>query len=205
MTLLKALGVGVALAAMSAVPAYAQEQGATPAAVDLTIVPGGGMFFLSGSTESHFRNYNVGGAVGVNLNNYIGLEGEGNMTMGVYHQNLVLSGTPVTEAPPNTVDFSGNVLFSIPGGQHSTVPYAAMGLGSLILLEHNDLAIPAAKMFFTANMGGGLKWYANNHWGLRADYRFVVIQSSDKAPEFFGREGRFAHRIYGGVILNLVE
>src|SRR5580704_4970795 len=33
------------------------------------------------------------------------------------------------------------------------------------------------------------KWYApNSRWGLRGDYRFLMVKSSDVAPSFFGRE-----------------
>jgi hypothetical protein len=39
--------------------------------------------------------------------------------------------------------------------------------------------------------------------GLRTDYRFVIIGSSDAAPAFFGQETRYGHQIYGGVILSM--
>ena len=32
-----------------------------------------------------------------------------------------------------------------------------------------------------------------------------IPEGGVKRVEFFGREGRIAHRIYGGVILNVVE
>jgi len=48
-----------------------------------------------------------------------------------------------------------------------------------------------------------VKWYAaNNRFGIRADYRFAATRSNDDAPEFFGRETRYIHRVYGGVIIN---
>ena len=51
-----------------------------------------------------------------------------------------------------------------------------------------------------------MKWYApNNRWGLRGDYRFVVSKSKDDAPSFFGRDNRYAHRIYAAVIINTVR
>ena len=189
----------------AASPVAAQEKGARPGTVEMTVVPGGGLFFVGGSAESRFRNYNVGGSVAFNINDVVGLEAESNVALGVYHQKLAVGALSMTEAPPNLVDVSGDMTFSVPGGTHRTIPYAAIGLGSLVLLTHTDLGIGASKMFLTANAGGGLKWYANGRWGLRADYRFVTVQSSDGAPEFFGRESRFAHRIFGGVILNLVE
>jgi hypothetical protein len=31
------------------------------------------------------------------------------------------------------------------------------------------------------------------------------VQSKDDAPDFFGRENRYGHRIYGGVLLNVTR
>jgi hypothetical protein len=197
--------IAAAAVAAAAAPAYAQEHGPGPGTVELTIIPGGGLFFASGAAESKFRNYDVGGALTVNLNKYVGVEAEGSTALGVYHQRLSVGSLSTTEAPPNIVDFSGNVTVSAPPDTYHMVPYAIGGIGSMVLLTHTDLGIVGSKAFLTGNVGGGLKWYANGRWGLRADYRFVMIRSSDTAPEFFGREGRFAHRIYGGVVLNLVE
>lgn len=196
--------VALAVATAVAAPARAQESGPGPGTVELTIIPGGGLFFVSGGTESKFRNYDVGGALTVNLNRYIGIEAEGSAALGVYHQRLAVGNLLLTEAPPNIADFSGNLTLSAPGSPIHVVPYAIGGVGSMVLLTHTDLGIGSSKAFLTGNVGGGLKWYANGRWGLRADYRFVMIRSSDTAPEFFGREGRFAHRIFGGVVLNLV-
>ena len=54
--------------------------------------------------------------------------------------------------------------------------------------------------------GGGVKWYQpNNRWGLRGDYRFGATKSKDDAPEFFGRETRYAHRVYAAVVINTVR
>ena len=106
----------IAAAAVAAVaaPAYAQEHGPGPGTVELTIIPGGGLFFASGASESKFRNYDVGGALAVNLNKYIGVEAEGSTALGVYHQRLAVGSLSTTEAPPNIVDFSGNVTVSAP-------------------------------------------------------------------------------------------
>jgi hypothetical protein len=41
--------------------------------------------------------------------------------------------------------------------------------------------------------------------GIRGDYRFGVTKSKDDAPEFYGRDERFAHRVFGGVIINTVR
>jgi hypothetical protein len=55
--------------------------------------------------------------------------------------------------------------------------------------------------YLTGNVGGGLKWFAGNHWGARADYRLMVVNDKTAAPEFFGHNGlRYGHRIYGGLL-----
>src|SRR5258706_304400 len=64
--------------------------------------------------------------------------------------------------------------------------------------------IPGGGTFFTSNVGGGVNWYAGR-WGLRGDYRFIAVQSKDDAPDFFGQETRYGHRIYGGVLLNVAR
>jgi hypothetical protein len=47
------------------------------------------------------------------------------------------------------------------------------------------------------------RWYApSRRWGRRGDYRFAVTQSKDDAPAFFGRDTRYAHCVYAGVIIN---
>jgi hypothetical protein len=89
---------------------------------------------------------------------------------------------------------------------HSVVPYAAGGGGGLTLFERPVLGITDDETFFTGNAGGGVRWYAPNmRWGLRGDYRFVVTQAKGNAPAFFGRDTRYAHRVYGGVIINTVR
>ena len=84
------------------------------------------------------------------------------------------------------------------------MPYVTGGVGGLSLLETAGLGINQTETFLTGNVGGGLKWYAGR-WGLRADYRFVGVQSKDDAPEFFGQDTRYGHRVYAGVIVNLVQ
>lgn len=200
-----AIALFIAAVALIAAPVSAQDNGPGPGTVELTIIPGGGLFVVGGDSESRFRNYDVGGSLTFNINRYVGVEGEGSLALGVYHQRLSLSGVAMTEAPPNVVDYSGNVTLSVPGRTRRTTPYGTVGIGSLLLLQHTDLGIGGSKAFLTGNVGGGVKWYANGRWGLRADYRLVMIRSSNGAPAFFGQEGRLAHRVYGGIVLNLVE
>ena len=90
------------------------------------------------------------------------------------------------------------------GSGHAVGTYATAGGGGLTMFERPELGVTDDQTFFTGNVGGGVKWYASNgRWGIRGDYRFVVTQSKDDAPEFFGQDTRYAHRVYGGVIINM--
>jgi hypothetical protein len=54
--------------------AYAQEVAQGPARVEISIIPGGGLFFTKDkdTNEPGFGNYDLGGAVAVNFNRYVG-------------------------------------------------------------------------------------------------------------------------------------
>ena len=72
--------------------------------------------------------------------------------------------------------------------------------------RHRDtLGVDNSETFLTANVGGGLKWYRNDRWGLRGDYRFQAVRSKDSAPEFFGQNDRYGHRVYAAVVINAVR
>jgi hypothetical protein len=99
---------------------------------------------------------------------------------------------------------TGNVIVKLPG--HAVVPYVTGGAGGLTLYERERLGIFNSDTFLTGNVGGGAKWYApNGRWGIRGDYRFQAVRSKDDAPEFFGQETRYGHRVYGSVMINVVK
>lgn len=197
-TLLVAIGI------FGAHTASAQEAAPGPGRVEVTIIPGGATFFAEGrdTGEPAFGNYDLGGGATFNINRYIGIEGEVGGSLGI-SQSLEFQSLTADVKTPNLLQYSGNVVVSAPN-QSSVVPYVTGGIGGLSLLEKTALSIGDTKTFLTGNVGGGVKWYAGR-WGLRGDYRFIAARSQDDAPEFFGRETRFGHRVYGGVILNVVR
>jgi len=190
--------VGVAGAA----PAYAQETHPGAGAVVVTIIPAGGTFFTQGkdTKEPSFGNYSLGAAAQVRVNRYVAVEGEVNGALGVT-QNLEFTTGTSNLKTPNLLTYNGNVVVSVPT-RHSIEPYATGGVGGLTLYSKPALAIPDTQTFFTTNVGGGVTWF-NGRWGLRADYRFLIVKSSTDAPAFFGQETRYGHRVYGGVIFNV--
>jgi opacity protein-like surface antigen len=197
--------IAVVLAAVAFVgtgQAHAQDLAPGPGTAEVTIIPGGGIFFTEGEDTQgpSFGNYDLGGSMTYNLNRYIGIEGEVSGALGI-SQDLQFGGLTSDVKTPNLLNYSGNVVVSFPT-QSSVVPYVTGGVGGLSLFEKPSLGINDTETFLTGNVGGGVKWYSGR-WGLRGDYRFVTVRSKDDAPDFFGQETRYGHRVYGGVILNV--
>ena len=72
----RSIAVLVALASvLGASQVYAQESAAGPAPVVVTIIPGGATFFTEGKDTKgpSFGNYDLGGAVTVNFNRFVGV------------------------------------------------------------------------------------------------------------------------------------
>jgi len=182
--------------------AFAQETVPGPGRVVITIIPAGGTFFTEGKDLEgpSFGNYQIGGAVAVNFNRHVGIEGEVSGALGV-SQDLQFAGITADRTTPHLLNYSGNLVVSAPN-RSSVVPYVTGGVGGLSLFEKADLGITGTESFLTGNVGGGVAWHAGR-WGLRGDYRFIAVRSKDDAPAFFGRETRYGHRVYAGVIVNV--
>jgi hypothetical protein len=184
--------------------AYAQETGPGPGTVEVTIIPGGATFFTSQNSRPSFGNYNLGGAVTYNINRIVGIEGEVGGSLGI-SQNLAFAGVTGDQKTPNMLNYSGNVVVSYPAGQ-GFFPYATGGIGGTTLYSRAQLGVVNTDTFLTSNVGGGLKWYAQNgKWGLRGDYRFLATKSKDGASAFFGQDTTYGHRVYGAVIINALR
>jgi len=193
----------ISLIGVDRAQAQTQESAPGPGTFEITIIPGGATFFTeaSDSNSPSFGNYDLGGSATVNFNRYVGIEGEVSGLLGV-SQSLDFVNGAVDVKTPHFLNYSGNVIVS--AGRGSVVPYATAGLGGLSLFERAEVGVNDTTTFLTSNVGGGVKWYAGR-WGLRGDYRFIAVQSKDDAPVFFGQETRYGHRIYGGVIVNVVR
>jgi hypothetical protein len=189
-------------AVAGAARANAQEITSGTGRVELSIIPAGGVFFTENTDagEPSFGNYDLGAAVAVNFNRYIGVEGEVSGALGVT-QSLQFGGSSADDRTPHLLNYSGNVVVSAPN-RSAIVPYVTGGVGGLSLFEQASLGVTGTTTFFTGNVGAGVKWYAGR-WGLRGDYRFIGVASKEDAPEFFGRDTRYGHRVYGAVLLNV--
>jgi len=191
-----------AVSIVSVSQAYAQESTAGPGPVVVTIIPGGATFFTEGKNTKgpSFGNYDLGAGVAVNVNRFVGVEGEVSGALGIA-QDLTLGGGTSNLKTPNILNYSGNLVVSAPN-RSSVVPYVTGGVGGLSLFETQTLGVNSTDTFFTSNVGGGVSWYAGR-WGLRGDYRFIAVKSKTDAPAFFGQETRYGHRVYGGLLVNL--
>jgi len=193
----------IAVAGVGRAQAQTSESAPGPGTLEVTFIPGGATFFTEASDTGSpsFGNYDLGGSATVNFNRYVGVEGEVSGLLGVSQSLDFVNGAAEVKTP-HFLNYSGNLVVS--GGRGSVVPYATAGLGGLSLFERAALGVNDTTTFLTSNVGGGIKWYAGR-WGLRGDYRFIAVQSKDDAPAFFGQETRYGHRIYGGVILNVIR
>lgn len=187
---------------LGATQVFAQESSQSPAPVVITIIPGGATFFTEGKDTNgpSFGNYNLGAGVTVNFNKYVGVEGEVSGALGV-SQDLQFASATSNLKTPNLLNYSANLVLSAPT-HSSVVPYVTGGVGGLSVLDTAALGITDTETFLTGNVGGGVKW-TNGRWGLRGDYRFLAVRSNDDASAFFGRETRYGHRVYGGLLINV--
>ena len=200
----RSLAILLTVAAIGvATPVFAQDAAPGPGKVVITIIPGGATFFTEAEDRQQgpsFGNYELGGSVAVNFNRYVGVEGEVSGALGV-SQSLQLGSASVDERSPNLLNYSANLVVSAPN-RTSVVPYLTGGVGGLTMFERRAVTVDEAETFLTGNVGGGISWHAGR-WGLRGDYRFIAVQSKDDAPAFFGREERYGHRVYAGLLLNV--
>jgi len=115
--------------------AYAQETAPGPGVVEVTIIPGGGTFFMKGANtqEASFGNYDLGAGVTVNFNRYVGVEGEVSGALGI-SQNLQFAGLTANQTTPHILNYSGILVVTAPN-HTAVVPYVPGDIGDLSLFE----------------------------------------------------------------------
>jgi opacity protein-like surface antigen len=196
--------IGVMLGAASSAFAQQPQDNRNPGFVEVTYMPAGAGFITSKKGSPSFGNYGLGTAVTFNITPMFGVEAE-LVSLLSTTSNLQFGDLNSHTKAPNMLGYNGDLIVT-PFRNTAFQPYAAAGVGGLTMFERPGVGIDNDETFFTGNVGGGLKWYApNNRWGLRGDYRFVITKSKDDAPEFFGRDTRYVHRVYAGVVINTVK
>jgi opacity protein-like surface antigen len=174
--------------------------------VEIGILPAGATFFTSGDSGApSFGTYALAGSVTVNINRFVGVEGEVGGNLGI-EQDLEFTTGTQSMKPPHILSYTGSVVVSPGGRDRRVAPYIAGGIGGLTLFERAEVGVPENTTLFAGNVGGGVKIDVSDRWGFRADYRFIPVASKDDAPAFFGRdETRYGHRIAGGILINLAR
>jgi len=197
--------LALALSLSVAGTASAQEQiGA--GRVEVGIATGGGaLIFAAGENVSRFGAYGIGATVTFNLNPRFGIEGDFGLAPGRRQDVTFAQTTLVNQKTPMLLDYNGTLIFSPRGTNHRVVPYLAAGAGGLTMRHAPEtalLGVTSTRYFLTGNAGGGLDWYPARHLGVRGDYRLMIIRNGSDGPMFFGEDAtRFAHRIYGALVL----
>ena len=204
--MLRRFGTFVVVALLTAGTAYAQEAGIGGGRFEISAFPGGGFVFIESGNgaEPDFTNFAVGGSLTANLNARVGVEGELGWAPGIHQRVSFNAQTFDDQHTPCMFGYNGSVVVSPWGNNRRLVPYGSAGLGALTLLDIKEVAnlgITTRTTFLTPTAGGGLKWFASRHWGVRADYRFFMVKNRDDAPAFFGQQNRYGHRLYGGLLL----
>jgi hypothetical protein len=167
--------------------------------------PVGGVFFTESASnvEPAFGNFALGATVTYTVNRWIGIEGEVGNAIGIRQHLNWQNGVVTDTQSPCLYAYSGNLTVH-PLTGNTIVPYATVGAGGMTLLDTDDttrLNLGGHSTYFVGNTGGGIKWYAHSRWGLRGDYRLLMVKDKGEAPAFFGGESvRFGHRVYGGLL-----
>jgi hypothetical protein len=209
-TMFKAICTLAAAACLVGAPAAASAQDVTTAGagrVELSAAPLGGLFIVESTDalEPKFRNYALNGTITFNPTRFVGIEGDLGWAIGS-KQNVTFAGTRlIDQKTPHLFTYSANLVFHPVGNDHVAVPYVTGGVGGLTMINTTDvesLGILKNERYLMTNIGGGLKLFSSNNWGVRGDYRFLMIRDRDDAPAFFGRqEMRFGHRFSAALIV----
>lgn len=191
--------------AVTASTARAQDSVGGAGRVEVAATPIGGVFFMpsKSETEPKFGNYGLGGSIAGNINRFVGVEGDVTFAVGVRQDLTFTQASLLDQKTPNMLNYSGNLIYSPWGSNRSVVPYVAGGVGALTMFNTTDvenLGVTTNETFLTSNVGGGVRWFSTNGWGLRGDYRAMIINRRDEAPVFFGQEKRLAHRVSASII-----
>jgi hypothetical protein len=207
----RALTIVVALA--FAAPAAGQNTGRAAGTLEVGFAPIGGMFFVGGDDdrEVDFNVYTAGGTIAYYLTNRVAVEGELAIGLGLGQDITFRQATVFHAQLPHVWSYSGNIVFFPTGAAGRALqPYVTGGIG-VVSLQSRDLTGPFGydkdtvgfQSFIAENIGGGVEIFrsAAPNWGFRADYRYVIVNGNDEAPEFFANaKTRGGHRVYFGVL-----
>jgi opacity protein-like surface antigen len=188
--------VAVAGCLSTSLPAAAQSPSRQ---VEGAVFPGSVIVFReeAGGAPA-FNSFATFGTVTVNLTEAMAVEGEFGVNFGFDQEIDFVLDAPESR-PPTMVVYGASVVAHLVPNDLSGVPYVIAGAGGLTLTERPELGVTKSATFFTLNAGVGAKFNVTAYWGIRIEYRFIAVVSNDGAPEFFGRDNRFGHRLAAGI------
>lgn len=188
----------IALAWASAVHAQTFE---TPWRV--TFFPAGSLMATEGDqvTTTALDTFTLGGSLSFPLSRLFAVEGELSGGIG-REQDLSFGGTAVRTDSPSTLLYNANLVFNTRERGHAVVPYLTAGVGGVALFSESSVDIGETEHRLAGNVGGGVA-FSFGRWGLRGDYRLFVVEGADDASAFLGEDARYAHRLYGGLTVDL--
>ena len=193
-------------AALSVATANGQETAVGAGRIEFGGFPVGGMAFgESSQTEGpNFSSYALGATFAVNVNKWIGFEGEIGGGVGI-RRDMTFNGAVLeNQKSPNMLAYNGDLVVHVVGSDRAVAPYVVSGVGGLTLFAKPEVAglgIINDETYFTGNVGGGVKWFATRHVGLRGDGRFIMVKTRDQAPFFSQENNQYGARFYAGVLL----
>jgi hypothetical protein len=169
----------------------------------VTFFPAGSLVGTEGDqpTTAELDSFTLGGSVSFALSRFFSIEGELSGGVG-REQDLEFGNGAVRADSPSTLLYNANLVFNTRDRRHTVVPYLTGGLGGVTLFSESALGIDDTEHRLAGNVGGGLA-FTFGRWGVRGDYRLFVVDGADDAATFLGGEARYAHRVYGGLTVDL--
>ena len=212
MRLFVALVTMVACCAANAAAQPASISGAGK--IEIGGFPMGGTFFVGGDDNGEV-NFNVY-STGANLTRYftqrVAIEGEFTLSFGLAQDVFYKNAEVLHVQMPNVWTYFGNVVWFPAGATGRRLPYyLTVGAGAVSLQSRQptgqfgyDVDAVGFQSFLAENIGGGVKIFRGADapdWGFRIDYRYVIVNASSDAPEFFAKtKTRGGHRISFGIL-----
>jgi opacity protein-like surface antigen len=167
---------------------------------------GFGATFLPQADPSQPRldSYVLSGALTRNLNHRYGVEGDFGFVFGT--RDVPASTTtaaPVDAKTPNVLMYSANLVFNPIRSDRRIVPYVDAGVGAWSVFggsQIGNFGLAPDATYLTGSVGGGVRWFIINHWGVRADYRYILIDQGSHTTAL--QPGHVsAHRLYGALVM----
>ena len=169
----------------------------------VTFFPTGSLIATESSqtTTTALDSFTLGGSVSFALSRLFAIEGE--LSGGIGRaQDLTFGGASVRADSPSSLLYNANLVFNTRDRGHTVVPYLTGGVGGVTLFSESSVGIGATEHRLAGNVGGGVT-FSFGRWGLRGDYRLFVVDGAEDASPFLGESARYAHRVYGGLTVDL--